>query len=191
MCIICFMVGLCMGYVVYRAFRCVRRRRSVINSNSLVTDGSIRGSITQNNGKLRIGNLEFVGSNFKIRAGQVWVDGKLAYPEPGSPASESTVVYKTLTVEGKVEHVNLTQGSLAITGDATNIKVDNGNVRIGGNCRGSCSTHTGNIKIAGDCTGDCSTTIGNIKSRTITGDASSSIGNVRVPQRRHRANSEG
>lgn len=147
-------IGVVIGFMVRKILGCCCCHNRFIGYSAhqrMTSDGSISGSIVQNNGILRIGDLQFTGSNIIVRDGEVWVDGEKVHPpneDDGVPRSRH--VYTSLSIAGDVESVMLEKGSLTVTGNVSRAETNRGKINIGGDCTGSCHTNRGDIKIHGN-----------------------------------------
>lgn len=95
------------------------------------------------------------GRNVVIQNGVVIVDGK----EVGNIANVGPV---TIIVEGSIEKLSTTAGSITINGDVGDCESVSGSITVTGNVEGDCETVSGSIK-AGAIHGDCETVSGSIR----------------------------
>lgn len=97
-----------------------------------------------------------VGGNLTISSnGRVIVDGV----EVSNIANVGPV---TIIVEGSIESLSLTAGSVTVKGDV-----------------GECQTVSGDIKVAGHIAGDCKTTSGDIEAAAIHGSCKTVSGDIK------------
>lgn len=97
------------------------------------------------------------GRNIRVENNRVIVDGRDVTPE-GREIS--------ITVEGNVDHLSVDAcNQVSIAGDAGEVKVQSGDVKIGGNVTGSVNNMSGDISCGGSIGGNVSTMSGDIRHR--------------------------
>jgi len=115
-------------------------------------------SVSMGSASVVVDGVTYSGKSVRISNGRVYVDGVEKSQLDNASSRPIEVV-----VNGNVESVSITHGTVNVTGDAGSAGTTSGDVYVGRDVKGSARTVSGNIKVKGKVGGSVSTVSGDIR----------------------------